>query len=50
MRPDGSDQRRVTPEAGQFVAWSPDGRYLLVSGRALYVSPITVILNWKPKP
>jgi hypothetical protein len=32
-----SDQRRVTSEAGQFVAWSPDGRYLLVSGRALYV-------------
>ena len=23
--------------SGQFVAWSPDGRYLLVSGRALYV-------------
>jgi TolB protein len=34
---DGSDLRRVTPEHGQFVAWSPDGRYLLVSGRALYV-------------
>jgi Tol biopolymer transport system component len=35
--PDGSDQRRVTSETGQFVAWSPDSRYLLVSGRALYV-------------
>ena len=34
---DGSDLRRVSPETGQFVAWSPDGRYLLVSGRALYV-------------
>ena len=37
MNADGSGQRRVTSEAGQFVAWSPDGRYLLVSGRALYV-------------
>jgi Tol biopolymer transport system component len=37
MSPDGSDQRRVTPEHGQFVAWSPDGRYLLVSGHTLYV-------------
>ena len=28
----------VSPaRSGQFVAWSPDGRYLLVSGRALYV-------------
>ena len=35
--PDGSNLRRATPESGQFVAWSPDGRYLLVSGRALYV-------------
>jgi Tol biopolymer transport system component len=35
--PDGSDQRRVTTETGQFVAWSPDSRHLLVSGRALYV-------------
>ncbi|MGH9275671.1 MAG: TolB family protein [Acidimicrobiales bacterium] len=34
---DGSNQRRVTPEFGHFVAWSPDGRYLLVSGEALYV-------------
>jgi len=37
MDPDGTDLRRVSPETGQFVAWSPDGRYLLVSGRALYV-------------
>jgi Tol biopolymer transport system component len=35
--PDGSNLRRATPESGQFVAWSPDGRHLLVSGRALYV-------------
>jgi len=34
---DGSNLRRVTPEFGQFVAWSPDGRYLLVSGYALFV-------------
>lgn len=37
MDANGGNQRRVTPESGQFVAWSPDGRYLLVSGRALYV-------------
>ena len=37
MDADGSNQRRVTPEAGQFVAWSPDGEHLLVSGRSLYV-------------
>jgi TolB protein len=37
IRPDGSDLRRVTPEFGQFVAWSPDSRYLLISGYALYV-------------
>lgn len=29
--------RRVSTEFGQFVAWSPDGRYLLISGYALYV-------------
>jgi TolB protein len=34
---DGSNLRRVTPENGHFVAWSPDGDYLLISGRALYV-------------
>ena len=33
--PDGSNLRRATPETGQFVAWSPDSRHLLVSGRAL---------------
>ena len=37
MDADGSNPRRVTPESGQFVTWSPDGNYLLVSGRALYV-------------
>ena len=37
MNADGTDQRRVTSESGQFVAWSPDSRYLLISGRALYV-------------
>lgn len=37
MNADGSDLRRVTPEAGQFVAFSPDGEHLLISGRALYV-------------
>ena len=37
MKPDGTGQRRVSAETGQFVAWSPDGRYLVVSGRALYV-------------
>ena len=37
MNADGTNQRRVTTESGQFVAWSPDGRYLLVSGHALYV-------------
>jgi Tol biopolymer transport system component len=37
MDADGSNQRRVTPEFGQFVTWSPDGEYLLVSGRTLYV-------------
>lgn len=35
--PDGSGLRRITSEAGQFLAWSPDGDHLLVSGRALYV-------------
>jgi Tol biopolymer transport system component len=34
---DGSDVRRASPEYGQFVAWSPDGDYLLVSGYGLYV-------------
>jgi hypothetical protein len=27
----------VTPEFGQFATWSPDSRYLLISGAALYV-------------
>jgi Tol biopolymer transport system component len=34
---DGSNLRHVRPEFGQFVAWSPDGRYLLISGYALFV-------------
>jgi Tol biopolymer transport system component len=34
---DGSNLHRVTPEFGQFVAWAPDGRFLLISGSALYV-------------
>jgi Tol biopolymer transport system component len=37
MAADGSSPRRVTPEYGHFVAWSPDGEYLLVSGSSLYV-------------
>jgi Tol biopolymer transport system component len=34
---DGTGLTRVTPEFGHFVTWSPDGRYLLVSGYDLYV-------------
>jgi TolB protein len=34
---DGTGLRRVTAEFGQFVTWSPDGEYLLVSGYDLYV-------------
>lgn len=34
---DGTGLARVTPEFGQFVTWSPDGRYLLVAGYDLYV-------------
>ncbi len=34
---DGSNLRRVTTETSQFVAWSPDCQYLLVSGHALFV-------------
>ncbi len=37
MNADGSDPRRVSPEIGQFVAWSPDSTYLLISGHALFV-------------
>jgi Tol biopolymer transport system component len=37
MDADGSSERRVTPEFGQFVSWSPDGEHLLVSGYSLYV-------------
>ncbi|HZD18502.1 MAG TPA: hypothetical protein VE669_10205 [Actinomycetota bacterium] len=34
---DGTGLVRVTPEFGQFVAWSPDGEYLLVAGYDLFV-------------
>jgi Tol biopolymer transport system component len=37
MDVDGGNQRRVTPEFGHFVAWSPDGAHLLVSGYTLFV-------------
>jgi dipeptidyl aminopeptidase/acylaminoacyl peptidase len=37
MDPDGANQRRVSPEIGQFMAWSPDSRSLLISGRTLFV-------------
>lgn len=32
MNADGSNQRRVTSEFGQFFAWSPDGSEILVTG------------------
>ena len=31
---DGTGQRRVTSEFGQFFAWSPDGSAILVAGAA----------------
>jgi Tol biopolymer transport system component len=34
---DGTGLARVTAEFGQFVSWSPDSQYLLVSGFDLYV-------------
>jgi len=34
---DGTGLTRVTAEYGQFVTWSPDGRYLLVWCHGLYV-------------
>jgi Tol biopolymer transport system component len=34
---DGTGLARVTAEFGQFVTWSPEGEYLLVSGFDLYV-------------
>jgi Tol biopolymer transport system component len=37
MAPDGTNQHKVNAEQAQFVAWSPDSQYLLVSGHALYV-------------
>ena len=32
MNADGSNQRRVTSQFGQFFAWPPDGSEILVSG------------------
>ncbi len=37
MDVDGGNQRRVSPEIGQFMAWSPDSRHLLISGHTLFV-------------
>ena len=37
IRADGTGLRRVTSEISQFVAWSPDSQYLLISGHALFV-------------
>jgi TolB protein len=37
IRPDGTGLQRVTPEISQFVTWSPDSRYLLISGHALFI-------------
>jgi Tol biopolymer transport system component len=38
MNADGTNQRRVTPDFGQFFAWSPDGRVIMVAGASsLYV-------------
>ena len=37
MNADGSDQRRVTSEFGQFFAWSPDGSTILVTGMDPYL-------------
>jgi Tol biopolymer transport system component len=37
VNPDGTGLHRVTSEFGQFVTWSPDGRYLMVAGFDLYV-------------
>lgn len=37
MAADGTNQRRVSPGFGHFVAWSPDSRHLLISGHTLFV-------------
>ena len=37
MNTDGSNQRRVTEDFGQFFAWSPDGREILVAGSSFYL-------------
>ena len=36
---DGSNQRRVTPEYGHFVAWSPDGQHLSSRARLYVIRP-----------
>jgi hypothetical protein len=36
VKADGTGLQRVTSEFGQFMAWSPDGEELLVSGYDLY--------------
>ena len=35
--PTAATSAASSPEVGQFVAWSPDGQYLLISGHALFV-------------
>jgi TolB protein len=56
MDADGSDRRRVTPEFGQFFAWSPDGRAIMVSGTSLYVvrpdgsGRVTIRIDGVPHP
>lgn len=37
MNADGSNLHRVSTEFGQFVTWSPDGKYLLVAGFHLFL-------------
>ena len=37
--PNGSNQHRVTQDFGQFVTWSPDGRFILVSPGGYVVRP-----------
>jgi TolB protein len=37
MNADGTEQRRVTSEFGQFFTWSPDGSAILVTGDETYL-------------
>jgi TolB protein len=39
MKADGSDQRKVTEEFGQFLTWSPDGAFVLVSPGGYVIRP-----------